>query len=226
MSILTSRKTAALLLALCLSGASSVGWAQNFDVGADKYDKKDYAGALREWQPLANRGDADAQYGLGWMYENGRGVKQDDAQAVAWFRKAAEQGLAAAQFDLGLMYYAGKSVKQDYAQAAAWYRKAADQGHEQAKTLLVRLQGKAAQPAARPGSEAAHTQHPELVQLILTTASMDAQEKRQWIGLLPTMTPQQRAKLTEVLETEKRKLEELDRKYQQDIKALNEKYAK
>jgi len=40
--------------------------------------------------------------------------------------------------------------------------------------------------------------------VILTTASMDAQEKKQWIGLLPTMTPLQRVKLIEVLTTEKK----------------------
>ena len=35
-----------------------------------------------------------AQYNLGWMYDEGQGVAQDDKQAVYWYRKAADQGNA------------------------------------------------------------------------------------------------------------------------------------
>ena len=38
------------------------------------------------------------------MYDNGRGVPQDDAEAVRWYRLAAEQGDAKAQYNLGEMY--------------------------------------------------------------------------------------------------------------------------
>ena len=48
----------------------------------------------------AEQGNAAAQYSLGVMYDNGRGVPGDDARAV-WFRKAAEQGLDAARQDRG-----------------------------------------------------------------------------------------------------------------------------
>lgn len=40
----------------------------------------------------AEQGDPVAQYNLGNMYANGRGVPKDDGNALAWFRKAAEQG--------------------------------------------------------------------------------------------------------------------------------------
>ncbi|MDG4594290.1 MAG: SEL1-like repeat protein [Candidatus Contendobacter sp.] len=76
----------------------------------------------------AEQGDAAAQFNLGLMYANGKGVKQDYAQARQWFQKAAEQGDAAAQFILGVMYYEGKWVKQDYGQARQWFQKAVDQG--------------------------------------------------------------------------------------------------
>ena len=49
----------------------------------------------------AEQGNAQAQYNLGNMYAQGRGVRQDDAQATQWFRKSAEQGNAKAQFNLG-----------------------------------------------------------------------------------------------------------------------------
>jgi TPR repeat protein len=47
---------------------------------------------LREWQPLADQGDADAQFNLGVMYDRGDGIPQDYAEAAKWHRLAAEQG--------------------------------------------------------------------------------------------------------------------------------------
>ncbi len=54
--------------------------------------------------PLAEQGDAEAQYELGLIYLNGHDVPQDDAQAVRWFVLAAEQGRAWSQWNLGRMY--------------------------------------------------------------------------------------------------------------------------
>ncbi len=82
----------------------------------------DYATALRERRPLAEQGNAEAQFNLGNMYRKGLGVPQDYAEAVKWYRKAAEQGYAEAQFNLGSMYYHGYGVPQDYAQAHMWYK--------------------------------------------------------------------------------------------------------
>ena len=65
----------------------------------------------------AEQGDADAQYNLGVMYDQGRGVAQDDAEAMRWWRLAAEQGLADAQYNLGVSYVTGEGVPQDYVQA-------------------------------------------------------------------------------------------------------------
>jgi TPR repeat protein len=96
--------------------------------GMEAFNAGDYATALRELRPLAEQGYVDAQVNLGFMYDKGEGVAQDDAQAAAWFRKAADQGDAKAQFNLGNKYRRGEGVAQDYSQAMAWYRKAADQG--------------------------------------------------------------------------------------------------
>jgi len=52
----------------------------------------------------ANDGDADAQYRLGFMYQTGRGVPEDDAEAIWWYRLAADQGHASAQYLLGLAH--------------------------------------------------------------------------------------------------------------------------
>ncbi len=77
---------------------------------------------------LAEQGDAEAQFSLGYMYYNGQGVPQDYKQAVKWYRKAVEQGYAMGQLFLGVMYHNGQGVPQDYKQAVKWYREAAEQG--------------------------------------------------------------------------------------------------
>ena len=73
----------------------------------------------------AEQGDAGAQFNLGIIYDNGKGVKQDFGEAVAWYRKAAEQGHAGAQFNLGFMYDNGRGVEENHSEAVAWYRKGA-----------------------------------------------------------------------------------------------------
>ena len=62
------------------------------------------------WADLAKaeQGDADAQFELGGMYDEGKDVPQDDAESAKWFRKAAEQGHVKAQYNLGLMYQSGQ----------------------------------------------------------------------------------------------------------------------
>jgi TPR repeat protein len=58
--------------------------------GQDAYNRQDYATALQEWYPLAQRGYPTAQFRLGSMYEQGQGVAQDLAEAQRWFAKAAK----------------------------------------------------------------------------------------------------------------------------------------
>jgi TPR repeat protein len=68
--------------------------------------------ALREWRPLAEQGDALAQYNLGVLYRKGRGVPQDNVQARQWYAKAAAQGQAKAQFNLGTLYFNGEESRK------------------------------------------------------------------------------------------------------------------
>ena len=122
-----------LLAVVLLFGSSQVGYAQDFDKGDEAYFRGDYAAALKEWRPLAFRGNASAQYLLGGMYRNGYGVTQDNREAVKWYRLAAEQGLAYAQASLGIMYGNGEGVIQDKVYAHMWYNIAASDGNEPAK---------------------------------------------------------------------------------------------
>jgi len=110
-------------------------WA-DFQAGMTAHDSEDYATAMREWQPLAEQGDAQAQYHVGLLYHKGRGVPQDDAQARKWYAKAAAQGQAKAQFSLGTLYFNGEGGPKDYQQALRWFRLLANKGEALAQTKL------------------------------------------------------------------------------------------
>ena len=71
-----------------------------FDEGMAAYEQGDYETALKEFRPLAEQGDADAQFKLGTMYNRGEGVPQDHAEALKWYRRAADQGHDVAQYNL------------------------------------------------------------------------------------------------------------------------------
>ncbi len=64
----------------------------------------------------------------------------------------------------------------------------------------------------------------ELVDLILATESMDDDERQYWFDIMPSMTDEQIDRLYNILDTEKKKLEKLEEKYQEEIKNLNEKH--
>ena len=128
----TIRGIAAALLVL----AATPAVAADFDAGVEAYDRGDYASALREFRPLALQGIAVAQNNLGFMYDHGQGVPEDNRQAVYWYRQAAEQGHANAQYNLGIMYDHGQGVPEDDRQVVYWYRQAAEQGHADAQYNL------------------------------------------------------------------------------------------
>ena len=81
--------------------------------GLDAAQRQDYKTAHRLWLPLADQGNAIAQYNLGAMYDKGQGVPQDYKEAVRLYSLSAEQGNATAQNNLGIMYYNGTGVPQD-----------------------------------------------------------------------------------------------------------------
>ena len=125
-----------IVLVLSLVCLALPAWA-DFQAGMDANNREDYATALREWRPLAEQGDALAQYHLGLLYRKGRGVPQDDVQARQWYAKAAAQGQAKAQFHLGTLYFNGEGATKDYQQALRWFRLAADQGEALAQTKIA-----------------------------------------------------------------------------------------
>ena len=94
---------------------------------------------IEEIRQAAEQGEAKAQNNLGYMYDQGEGVVEDDREAVKWLRKAAEQGHAVAQNNLGIMFHLGRALPKDDREAVNWYRKAAEQGYAGAQYNLGRM---------------------------------------------------------------------------------------
>ncbi len=126
------RRLAALTL-LLVASALSGGPVEDAQAA---YDLGDYAAAMQLCLPLAEKGNAEAQYNVGRMYFKGEGVAQEYAEAKKWWLQAATQGLPIAQYCLGLMYADGQGVAQDYLTAAFWFRGAANQGNVHAQAAL------------------------------------------------------------------------------------------
>jgi len=80
-----------ILMAALIVGLAVPAWA-GFDEGMAAYERGDYETALREWRPLAELGDADAQNNLGVIYSFGLGVAYDYVQGHLWLSLAAAQG--------------------------------------------------------------------------------------------------------------------------------------
>ena len=121
---------AALMLCCGFVKADTFG-----DAGA-AYVKGDFAQVVKLLRPLAEKGNVEAQYKLGVMYDEGKGVTQDYQEASKWYRLSAEQGKSGAQYNLGLMYAQGQGVALDYVRAHLWLSLAVDQGFSEAKSDL------------------------------------------------------------------------------------------
>ena len=94
------RSLLSILLLLMFTSAL----AGKLEEGAAAYRTGNYEQAFKLWRPLADRGNADAQYNLGLLYMNGQGVNKNDRQALFLFLDAAKQGHVEAQYNAGYMF--------------------------------------------------------------------------------------------------------------------------
>ena len=116
-----------ILSTLFLSALCSPAFA-GFEEGVAAYQSGDLPLAVKEFRAAAEAGNADAQFNMALMYEQGIGVSKDEPESVVWYRKAAQQGNSNAQFNLAVMYENGRGTAVDFHQAHHWYRKASAQG--------------------------------------------------------------------------------------------------
>lgn len=103
---------------------------QDMDAGLAAYEKHDYAAAMKAWRPLAEAGNARAQFLVALLYYDGKAVPQDYAEAAKWFEQSADRGYTRAQHDLGEMYATGQGMKRDFVQAYKWLSLCAASGND------------------------------------------------------------------------------------------------
>jgi cell division septation protein DedD len=121
--------TALVAGSLLVAGAAWAGVKE----GVEAWQAGNYSAAVNEWRPLADKGDADAQFNLGQAYKLGRGVPSPDLRiAQTWYEKAAQQGHAQAQANLGLILFQNGERQR----AMPWIRKAAEGGDPRAQYVL------------------------------------------------------------------------------------------
>lgn len=108
--------------------------------GQSAFIDQQYGDAFDSWWPLAQIDVAEAQYGLGFMYESGWGVEQDFAKAFHWYERAANLGHAKSQYNLGMLYLTGLGVGLDLNKGHHWISAAADQNDARALSYFETMQ--------------------------------------------------------------------------------------
>lgn len=121
-----------MLVLLAFGLISTSASAQSVGDGIEAWQRGDAAAAVQIWQPLADKGDADAAFNLGQAYRLGKGLPLDLAAAQGWFEKAARKGHVDAQATLGLLLFqSGNRVG-----AMRWLMAAADAGEPRAMLMV------------------------------------------------------------------------------------------
>lgn len=105
---------------------------ENVKGGVDAWSDGDYEGAIRLWQPLAAKGDADAQFNLAQAYKMGRGVPMDLTHAEELYGKAAAQGHVQAADAYGVLLF----QRGERARALPYIEASAARGDARAEYIL------------------------------------------------------------------------------------------
>lgn len=125
------------VLAASLAAVALAAPAQaDYRDGWEAFEKGDFRGAMRAWVPLAEWGEAQAQYAMGILLLYGRGIDADPAGAAILLAPAAAAELPEAAYALATLYQDGRGVKRDVNEAMRLYGVAALAGHAQAQNNL------------------------------------------------------------------------------------------
>lgn len=184
---MSARFRACLLAPLTAAAfAASPVCAQSVLAGIQAWHTADYAEAVRQWSPLAEAGDADAQFNLGHAYRLGRGIAQDPAMAERYYGSAARQGHKEAQALYGLLLFQNGRRRE----AMPWIERAAEQGDAVARYVLG---------TALFNGDIVEPDLPRAYALMRSAAAAGLPQAEQQLRLMePHLTPEQRARGTEL----------------------------
>ena len=122
------------LIVICLWAPTSS--AEDLPTANDAFERGEYVTALELYETLAGQGDAEAQFQLGLMYEQGLGTDVDRQTAQRYYQQAAEQQSPQALDALGTLYLKGEGVIQNFKESLRLFQQAAAQGYPQAQHNL------------------------------------------------------------------------------------------
>ena len=134
---------ACLLLLLLVCGSQV--FAQVPD--SQRFSHTLYLQPYSKLRQAAERGDAESQYGLAYLYYKAGsdpaivGVVQSYKLAAQWYRKAAQQGHTSAQYNMAVLHLQGEGVERDPVEAYAWLLHSSSVGHEPSLALIKELNG-------------------------------------------------------------------------------------
>ncbi|ORX46295.1 HCP-like protein [Hesseltinella vesiculosa] len=96
--------------------------------------------AFDHYRIAATHGDCDAQFQVGFMLSNGKGVARNRNQAFEWYERAGKQGHKTALYSLGIYHVKGlEGCAKDLEKAAQYFEQAAQLGLVRAMTALGNL---------------------------------------------------------------------------------------
>lgn len=87
-----------------------MAFADNVQEGNRLYNAGKFQEAISYYMKPDAQKNPEAMNLIGYMYNSGRGVKENQEEAFKWYKRAAEAGLSISQFNLGLMYQHGRGV--------------------------------------------------------------------------------------------------------------------
>ncbi len=100
---------------------------------------EDLAAAVANFRTAAEAEVPAAQYALGVLYLQGKGVARDTTQAAQWFRRAADNGDLGAEVEFAIRLFNGDGVPKDEARAARYFLHAAQRGNAIAQNRIAKL---------------------------------------------------------------------------------------
>jgi uncharacterized protein len=109
-----------LIVAGVAMGPVATARAQTFANGLSAFNVGDYTAAYSIWLSLAEQGDANSQSSIGYLFYEGKGVRQDSKIAARWYYLAASQGEPTAQSFLCEMHLRGDGVPRDLSLSLMW----------------------------------------------------------------------------------------------------------
>ncbi len=133
------RRPVQLLPLAAFALSSTAIFAADLEKGYAAFDVGDYETSLAECLPLADEGNAAAQFCVGRLYANGFGVPMDDAKALHYYGAAADQGFPQALYNLGIMHANGWGVTMNDEKAAEYYLEAAVKGYVPAVMTIAEI---------------------------------------------------------------------------------------